>query len=158
MRRVPAQTHAHNQGKQETGGHGQRRRHILTPALPPPDGLPAKLARSAQGRCRRRDNLPQFRFPALGFQKRQGTATPSVGLVLQLQEQRAAVGLAQFPIDQQIDLALRDCRVDVLVKNAHGLTSITSKLANSARSRNRARCRRASIALSVMPRRPANWR
>ena len=93
-----------------------------------------------------------------GPPERQGTATPPARLVLQMQEQLVAGGLAQFPVDQQINLVLWICRLDVLVNTAHYLTSITSNLANSARNRNRARCKRASIALSVMPRRAANWR
>src|SRR5208282_99859 len=102
--------------------------------------------------------MTQLSLPALGLQKRQGTSPPSLRFMLQLQEHAAAVDLAQFAVDQAIQLMLRRCRGNVLVKNAHGLTSITSKLANSLRNRNRARCRRASIALSLMPNRPANWR
>jgi hypothetical protein len=71
-----------------------------------------------------RRDLTHFSLPALGFEKRQGTAPPAVRLVLQLPEQSATVCLAQFPVDQPIDLPLLGGRLCAIFKQTHCLTSI----------------------------------
>ena len=173
---------AHIQGHEETGRPSPTQVPIRPKRQGAAGGLPDRGLRGCCRRISRRHDrlglrrLGRFRgrqgcccglLGALGrptglqrllqtliFQKRQGTAAPSVGLLFEALEHSAAFRLTQRTVDQQFKALL--LIVTGIVKPTHDSTSAVLRAVNSVRKRLRARCSRASTALSLMPKCWAN--
>src|SRR5205807_9080470 len=105
-------------------------------------------------RSRRRGGERDERLaPVLVFQKRQGAAPPASGLILEAQEQLATFDVAEFPVDKTVKQAIvrRTRGWAMLNWQVHSITSTARTPIIDSRRRFRARCSRASTALSLIP-------
>src|SRR5262249_48056654 len=98
--------------------------------------------------------------PALGFQEGQRATPPALRFDLEPQQQRASLVTRYLSVHETIEQAVVHWtnRLVVFKWQIHSSTSLASAFIMAARSRLRARCSRASTALSLTPRRSANSR
>src|SRR5262249_23675592 len=88
--------------------------------------------------------------PRLRLEKRQRAAAPRARLVVERHQERLSFIVAQLAVNQSVEdagLITPECLHDT-----HCSTPTRSKAARCCRNRRRARCRRLSMAFSVVPR------